>query len=164
MIRASSVLFWFGLIIAASLVLYHTSDRVRGLDRQLRTLNGAIEAEQKNIHVLKAEWVYLANPARIEAAAKRHLALRPTTPQQVIQLSDLDDTLPTRSQAMASVAVTSTPIASLKTSLAMPAPANAPKIKLVSSVGHINDHMKMQRTASADVADPIRNLIETTAP
>jgi len=162
MIRASSVLFWFGLIIAASLVLYHTSDRVRGLDHQLRALSASIEAEQKNIHVLKAEWVYLANPARIEATAKRHLALRPTSPQQVISLADLDDMLPTRTQAMASVAVSSTPIASLKTSLTMPAPATAHRVKLAAADGHINDHMKIQRTASAEVADPIRNLIETS--
>ncbi len=99
MIRASQVLFWFGLSLAAVTALYHTSDRTRELDRQLRTINAAIDNEEQNLHVLKAEWVFLSNPTRVEAEAKKHLALRPTEPDQVIQLAGLDDALPTREEA-----------------------------------------------------------------
>ncbi len=49
MIRSSSVLFWFGLTLVASLVFYRTSDRVRDLNVQLRGINTAIEAEQKGM-------------------------------------------------------------------------------------------------------------------
>src|SRR5271170_3200947 len=104
MIRASQILFWFGLSIAASIALYHTSDRTRELDRELRAANAAIEAEQQKIHVLRAEWAFLANPQRIEAEAKKFLtALRPTVPRQVIDLADLDEALPTLKEKMASV-------------------------------------------------------------
>ena len=75
MTRASMTLFWFSLTIFVSLGLYHTSYRVEDLGRQLRSLNADIEAEQRNIHVLKAEWVFLSNPARIESAARKHLDL-----------------------------------------------------------------------------------------
>jgi cell division protein FtsL len=166
MIRTSQILFWFGLTIAASLALYHTSDRVQELDQQLRGITTAIEAEQQSIHVLKAEWVYLANPARIEATAKKHLALRPTSPQQITRMEDLAEIAPTRHEAMASVAVNATPMANIHTSLALP-PHVIPEPKhkatiAVASVdtGHINEHMIMQRTASAQpLPDSIGSLI-----
>ena len=168
MIRTSSVLFWFGLIIVASLALYRTSDRVHELNLQLHDINTSIEEEQKSIHVLKAEWVYLANPARIEAAAQKHLALRPTSPQQVAQMDSLAEILPTRSEAMASVAISGTPIANIKTSLEPMAPrvvaVNAlhklhPTVTAADTT-HINDHMTMERTASAQpLPDSIGALI-----
>ena len=83
MIRASSTLFWFGLAIIASLWFYRTTDNVLALEHQLRSINTATENEQQSIHVLKAEWVYLANPARIEAEARKHLAPAPAARQIV---------------------------------------------------------------------------------
>jgi cell division protein FtsL len=169
MTRASSVPFWFGLMIVASLALYRTSDRVHELNAQLRTINSAIEAEQQSIHVLKAEWVYLANPARIEAAAHKHLALRPTSPQQVTDIGSLSEVLPTRSEAMAAVAISGTPIANIKSTMEPMRPVTvaavtkhkAPTVTVASAdTGHINDHMIMQRTASAaPVRDSIGSLI-----
>lgn len=175
MIRASSILFWSGLAIVASLAFYRTTDRVQSLGQQLYDLNASIEAEQKSIHVLKAEWVYLANPARVETEAKKHLALRPTAPQQVARMSDLAEIFPTRGEAMSSVAVNATPIATVKTSLAAPAihtaaqaPAHlsahgkAKPIMAVASVdtGHINDHMIMQHATPAPASpDAIGSLI-----
>lgn len=170
MIRTSSVLFWFSLIIIASLALYRTSDRVHELNTQLRQVNADIESEQQSIHVLKAEWVYLANPARVEAAAHKHLTLRPTSPQQVTDLSSLSEVLPTRSEAMASVAISGTPIANIRSNME-PMPTrpttvavvvkHAAPIALASvDAGHINDHMIMQRTASAaPTPDSIGTLI-----
>ncbi|HEU0118476.1 MAG TPA: hypothetical protein VFR09_07560 [Alphaproteobacteria bacterium] len=162
MTRSSSVVFWFALIIAASVGLFRTSDRVHDLTIKLHDLNASIEDEQKSIHVLKAEWVYLANPARIEASSKKHLALRPTSPQQVVPLNELAEAIPTRNEAMASVAVSGTPIASVRTTLQAPAPhviASASKRKAAplttvaaADTGHINDHMIMERTASAQPA------------
>jgi hypothetical protein len=130
----------------------------------LRDVNASIDAEKQSIHVLKAEWIYLANPARIEAASKKHLAaLRPTTAQQVATLDTLPEVLPTRGEAMASVAVNATPMANIKTSLAalppeLPAvraaaPSRKPVLKPVAvasaGTGHLRDHMVIQRTASA---------------
>ena len=64
------------------------------LDQQLRGLNAQIESEQESTHVLKAEWVYLANPARVEAEVKDHLDLQPTAPRRVAALRDIGDLLP----------------------------------------------------------------------
>jgi len=167
MIRTSSVLFWFALTIIASLALYRTSDRVHELNMQLQSINAAIEAEQQSLHVLKAEWVYLSNPARIEVAAHKHLSSRPTSPQQVTQLADLGEVLPTRSEAMASVAIDGRPIANIKSNLSplpshavavaalikregkSPGKATKPVNVAVADTGHINETMHMQRTASA---------------
>lgn len=161
MIRTSSILFWFSLIILASLGLYRTSNRVQELDQQLHSINASIEAEKQSLHVLKAEWAYLANPSRIETVTRKHLALRPTVPQQVATLDTLSEVLPTRAEAMSTVAVNSTPMANVKTTLAarMSSPqsvsvSHGPKAKPVvvadNDTGHLRDHMIMvQHTASA---------------
>lgn len=80
------IFVWFGLVLIASVGLYRTSDRVRHLDFELRQINASIESEHQRLHVLKTEWTYLSNPARLEAAAKKHLALRPTALQQITSL------------------------------------------------------------------------------
>lgn len=85
--RIPQILVCFALALVASGALYHTSDRVRDLDHRLHALNASIEAEQQNIHVLNAEWVYLTNPARIEDEARRHMVqLKPTQPKQMAAL------------------------------------------------------------------------------
>jgi len=159
MIRASQILFWFSLSIGASIMLYHTSDRARELNQQLRTINNAIANEEDSIHVLKAEWVYLANPARVEAETKKHLALHATAPKQVIALDALDDELPTNKEAMESVAVNSVPIASVKVSMTRPPEPPPSRKVVVADRGHINNHMNIGRatakTASAQPRDPI---------
>lgn len=172
MIRASSTTFWFGLAIIASLWFYRTTDNVLAQEQKLRSLNAAIENEQQSIHVLKAEWVYLANPARLEIEAHKHLALRPTAPQQVAAMNDLAEILPTRDEAMSSVAVAATPIATVKTSLTAPAPRIAARSKPRGTMavafvdtGHINERMVIQHAlgnpvaAAASSSDPIGSLI-----
>ena len=142
----SSLLSWLGLTIAASLMLYHTSDRVNELDRQLKALNAQIEAEQQSLHVLKAEWVYLSNPARIEAAAQRHLALLPTAPARVVAMRDMGSLLPMHdgSQPVYAAAETEAPVVAAK-----------PEMRVASlrsdiiNAGHINDHMIMQHKIEA---------------
>jgi len=161
--RTPTILFWFSLIIITSIGLYRTSNRVQELNQQLHNINAAIDAEKQSLHVLKAEWVYLANPARIETASRRHLALRPSTPKQVATMDTLSEVLPTRTEAMQSVAVNATPMANVKTTLAS-LPPSTPTITVdhankhltkpvtVASVdsGHLRDHMVIQRTASAE--------------
>lgn len=105
MTRSFSFLTWFGLVILASLALYHVSDRTQKLDLELRQLNSAIMSEKQNLHVIKADYVYLTNPERLEKSAKRFLAIRPSVPQQVASLNDIEHRLPTRGEALASAAV-----------------------------------------------------------
>src|SRR5262249_31099728 len=128
MIRTFNLLFWFGLSIAASLALYHTSDRTRELELQLRRINASVETEQEKIHVLRAEWVYLANPQRVEAVTKKFFtAMRPTVPKQVLPMNDLDQALPTHEQAQTFAAAKDTaeaaaPIASVSAAVPVPPP------------------------------------------
>jgi cell division protein FtsL len=147
MIRALSILFWFALTIVVSLALYGTSYRVQEMSKQLRTLNAQIEAEQVNIHVLKAEWVYLANPARIEIAARKYLAMHPTALKQIAKLENLPEILPTRKEAMAGVTVEGTPIASIDSSLPVrPTATHAPvhKVAKDNDSGHVNTRIVIQ--------------------
>ena len=183
MTRTTSLLFLIGLVIAASLALYRTSNQVQELDHQLHSLNAAIEGERQNMHVLKAEWVFLANPTRVEAAAKKHLdALRPTAPKQIASLGDIGALLPARGEAPAPAAATvsAKPLASLRSTLkttiaALPAlpgktaaaaaavvalvrhkpavPAAAVTTLAAADTGSLIDHAAVQRTASAQPND-----------
>jgi len=165
MIRSyASLLFWLGMTIAASVMLYHTSDRVNALDQQLRKLNAQIEDEQKDLHVLKAEWVYLANPARIEAEARRHLGLQPTAPGRIAALKNMDDLLPPQNGGGAPVKIAR--VEAPDASNVVPAqekqekPRNDRERVLASlNAGRINDRMTMQHTASAAKPDRIGVLI-----
>jgi len=145
MTRASMTLFWFSLTIIVSLGLYHTSYRTEQLGRTLRTLNAKIESEQKSIHVLKAEYVYLTDPSRIEAVARKHLDMKPTSPNQITKLSKLRSIIPTRKEAMGSTMVSSTPIANLRarTALRRPRVTN-------NENGHVNTRLVIRKTASAE--------------
>ena len=162
----SSYLFWLGLTIAASLMLYHTSDRVNELEQKLRSLNAQIDSEQENLHVLKAEWVYLANPERVQAEARRHLDLQPTAPSHVTALTDIGALLPLQNGAE--------PLPQIQTAQNAPAPLNVITQAQVSPTAplrhdhiaslnarHINDHMNMQHTAAAVPTDRIGALIGT---
>lgn len=138
MTRASIILFWFSLTIVVSLGLYHTSYRVEELDRTLRSLNAQIEMEQRNIHVLKAEYVFLTNPARIEAVARKHLALQPTEPKQISKLGRLASLIPTRLEGARLAEV-----APLRPAAATPRPA-------AEETDRVNTHLAIRKTASAE--------------
>jgi len=178
--RSTSVLFlWLGLTIAASLMLYHTSDRVHALDQQLKTLNAQIDAEQQSLHILKAEWVYLANPARIEAEAHRHLALLPTAPRRVAALQDIASLLPAHDgnepvfaakdlapDTKALLAVQMADAAPSTTTKAQPNTSVIPVKRKTNHVfatlneGRINDHMIMEHASIQQAStDSIGTLI-----
>ncbi len=172
MIRSySTVLFWLGMTIASSLMLYQTSDKVHALDKQLRDLNAQIEDEQKSIHVLKAEWVYLSNPARIETKAKKHLGLKLTEPARVAALCDINDFVPmqegvpapvllARSMAKAPAPVTAEPKKPLMAQKAPDKPRTKQDRILASlNAGRINDHVTIQRAASAAPSDNLSAVI-----
>jgi cell division protein FtsL len=150
MTRVSSIFFWFGLTIVVSLGLYGTSNRVQELSKQLRALNAQIEAEQTNIHVLKAEWVYLANPERIEAAARKYLAMHPTSLKQIARMDDLPEILPTQKEAMAGVTVRGKPIASIGSTLTVRPVAAAAKHGKTSGQTSIETAYNLKSLSTTD--------------
>ncbi|MGE0109686.1 MAG: hypothetical protein AB7S81_08015 [Bdellovibrionales bacterium] len=99
--RASTLLFWVSVTLLISLSLFRTSYHADDLEHQLRQLNAQIEKEQRNIHVLKAEWNYLARPSRIARVAGEHLDLAPTQTDQFSSLRNLSSHLPTKREALA---------------------------------------------------------------
>jgi cell division protein FtsL len=165
----SSLMFWLCMTIMASLMLYHTSDRVTELDRDLRALNAQIADEQESLHVLKAEWVYLANPARIQAEAARHLALQPTSPNRVTALQNIALLLPVHNGAEPVYADASPGKPSLAGALdakqdmsgvASAKPENRFKHVAANAI-HINEHMNLTHSAAAVPADRIGAMLGT---
>ncbi len=151
MTRVSTTFLWLSLTIFISLALYHTSYKTEELDRSLRALNRQIEAERRSLHVLKAEYVFLTNPSRIEEVARKHLALQPTQPRQITQLSRLKDVAPTRLEAM-NAAVKAGPIASLRPSTAAHSP-----LASATEADRVNTHLVIQKAETGD-SGPDRSL------
>ncbi len=64
-------------------------NQVQGLEKQLVVINKNIQNDIKTIHVLKAEWSHLNNPARLRKLAAKHISLNPIQAEQIINLSAL---------------------------------------------------------------------------
>lgn len=158
------------LVLMLSLFVYNTSDRVASMEKNVKKINAQIEAERQSLHVLKAEWTYLTNPTRIDAAAKKHLALQPTVPKRVFDTTTLASALPLRAgEATVQIA------AAQPAAPAAVAPAATPSIASVGvarktgsyavasrSGAHINDRVVMQRAAVAEAStDSIGSLIQS---
>jgi cell division protein FtsL len=144
MTRASLSAIWLSLTIVVSLGLYHTSYRVEDLSKRLMTLNAQIQDEQQSLHVLRAEWVYLSNPARIEEAARKHLDLQPTTPSQIAKFNKISTLIPPRGQAATRLAATERS----KTLSIEHAAARTPKIA-TSEKDRLNTRLLFQREVNS---------------
>ena len=82
MLRKTDFL-WISLAAFAGVSLFHTSYRVQSLKDEKITLERQIVAEQDGIQVLKAEWSFLNDPARLEQLAATYLALKPIVATQI---------------------------------------------------------------------------------
>ena len=69
--------------------LYNGVYRVKAQEKELAELKADIAREGEAIRVLKAEWTYLNQPDRLQALARRHLALAPTGASQITVLASL---------------------------------------------------------------------------
>lgn len=85
---------WLLLVAGVGAFVYQLKYEVVRQERQLARINRQIIEDQEAIHVLKAEWSYLNQPAQIEAAARAHLGLEPIRGRQFATV----ETLPTRQQ------------------------------------------------------------------
>ena len=79
------------LAVALAAVLLTVTHRVRGLEEELGSLRTSITAEQQKIHVLQAEFSFLAEPERLRRLAATHLGLVPVEPGQLTSFAALDD-------------------------------------------------------------------------
>jgi len=88
MIRTIST---FGVLLLALVCfgLYTGVYRVKAQEHQLEEMKAALSREAEAIRVLKAEWTNLNQPERLQALARRHLALAPTGASQITILASL---------------------------------------------------------------------------
>ena len=59
------------------------------MENELKQINLQNEKDAQNIHILNAEWSTLNNPARLRELVKKHVALKPVKPEQIINYSAL---------------------------------------------------------------------------
>ena len=64
--------------------LLYTSQSVQKSEDRLAAIQSGSNSEQEAIRVLKAEWAYLNNPARLERLAQEFLALEPMSPDDIL--------------------------------------------------------------------------------
>ncbi len=88
MTRVAGHLF-FLTAAGAVLFLFHIKQEVREIEQEINIVDRDILRHQEAIRVLKTEWSYLNQPARIADLAGRHLDLQPVTAQQFVRLEDL---------------------------------------------------------------------------
>lgn len=106
--RLLNILIIGALILAASFVYKIKFDSTLQAERVAK-VRGELRRERDAIALLRAEWTKLQTPARLEALARRHLALRPVEPNQF----DNFDRLPERPAKPDPKPVTSDPIGAM---------------------------------------------------
>jgi cell division protein FtsL len=67
------VIFFIALIILSVFGLFQVKYRVQNLKKDLVEINRQIAQNKQEVHVLKAEWVYLNDPARIKKLSDKYL-------------------------------------------------------------------------------------------
>ena len=93
MIRLGTIL-WLSFALVAGVGLFQVKYEVQALEKDLTRLHRQILHDQEAIHVLRAEWSYLNEPARLTQLARRHLDMVPVTAAHLSRFEDLPEPLP----------------------------------------------------------------------
>lgn len=86
-------MIWTLVVFVAAYGLYQVKYQVRDVKKEAAHIDAQLQAENKALHVLKAEWVYLNRPARLQELSRKHLDLVPLAADQMVDshnLADLD--------------------------------------------------------------------------
>lgn len=83
-----SILVWSVLCVAVAIGLLVVKQRVQEHENRLEALGNELAANDNAIAVLKAEWSYLNQPARLEDLAIRHLGLKLPRSDQIRSVRD----------------------------------------------------------------------------
>jgi len=95
MIRPAMLLI-FLLAVSLSLTLFVVKYEVQDLEGELVGYNRTISEDRQALHVLKAEWSYLNQPARLKALSERYLGLGGIETRQVGTAAELLANIPPR--------------------------------------------------------------------
>ena len=87
-LRHTTALF---LVLAGglSMVLFSVKYQVHDLEAEHQRLVKELDEERRALHVLRAEWANLNDPARIKKLAEQHLGMNAMQPYQVIGMDGL---------------------------------------------------------------------------
>lgn len=69
--------------------LFFIKHEVKEQEARLSELNQEIRGGQEAIHVLKAEWSYLNDPARLRQLSEKYLSMKVMGPSQVATMNSL---------------------------------------------------------------------------
>lgn len=84
-----AALVWMILAITAGIGLFLLKYEVRAMEEQLVQIKQQTLANLEAVHVLKAEWSHLNQPARLEDLGRRLLSLEPVVAQQSASIADI---------------------------------------------------------------------------
>ncbi len=84
-----STVLWLLMAVAAGAGLFLMKYEMRALEERFAGLNRDILKNQGALHVLRAEWSFLNQPARIEKLGRRMLRLEPLRADQAGSISDI---------------------------------------------------------------------------
>lgn len=85
----TGTIVWGCVAAGIGIGLFFLKHEVKEQEARLSNLNQEIRRNQEAIHVLKAEWAYLNDPARLRQLSERHLGLKPMQPSQIATLDVL---------------------------------------------------------------------------
>ena len=79
-------ILWACLAACIGVGLFYVKHEVKDQEHRLTELTAEIQRNQETIHVLRAEWSYLNDPARLRELSEKHLGMHPVMPAQVATL------------------------------------------------------------------------------
>lgn len=88
MLRVLTIACFFALLLVVG-ALYDIKQRVNELRGELRQVHAQIRHTEETLHILKAEWAYLTQPAYLQHLSNTYLNLAPTHSLQLASLQDV---------------------------------------------------------------------------
>ena len=140
--RLATAAAWVTLPIAAGVGLYLLKMQVEAQVQHLAKLEQQITETRESIHVLKAEWSFLNDPARLREQAGRLLAMQPVKPSQIVSYDSIPFADPPAAPAAMSNAAPGNSSAPAATGNAAPA--------AIGRATPDNDQLKAMIAALAD--------------
>jgi hypothetical protein len=83
------VILWLVVTVALGIGTFVMKHRVQEQEERLGELNRAILEDQEAIHVLRAEWAHLNDPARLSRLNQKFLELQPIAGDQYFAIEQI---------------------------------------------------------------------------
>ncbi|MBS0185556.1 MAG: hypothetical protein JSS34_04350 [Proteobacteria bacterium] len=83
------LIFMILIIGGIGILLFNVKYKVVGLEQELSHVKRDINNSRQSIHILKAEWEHLNNPARLQKLAQKHLNLITLDQNHYLALSQI---------------------------------------------------------------------------